>query len=178
MASLAFQIDPILSFLEGCGYVPQVARMRRTQAVLGSLLAWVAEYIKLDQAFFRALMQSLFVCVSGAAVVWGAVSYLYAVHSRFAHLVLNPLPFGMLLLTMILNHIVISKAIYIRAHKQEKLLVSSIMGAIFMFISSYALGRTYGALSLVVGYFIVTTLVGFVLSTFIFLKYRRIWHAE
>ena len=298
MASLAFQIDPIFSFLEGCGYVPQVARTRLLQAVLGSLLAWIAmlthhglfapammiagqaiagigwlstkrhflwsmlrfhagqhriqwwkevwpfqwriavswicgyfvfqlfnpilfhywgpvaagqmgmslnisnalmsisiawvntkaapfgamiarkEYIKLDQAFFRALTQSLFVCASGAALVWSAVAYLYAAHSRFAHRVLSPLPFGMLLVAMILNHIVMSEAIYIRAHKQEKLLVNSILGAIFMLISSYALGKTYGALGMVVGYLIITTLVGFVLCTFTFLKFRRIWHAE
>lgn len=298
MASLAFQIDPLFSFLEGCGYVPQVARTRLTQAMLGSLLAWVAmltrhglfapammiagqaiagitwlstkrqllwpllrfhagehriqwwqevwpfqwriaiswicgyfvfqlfnpilfhywgpvaagqmgmslnisnalmsisiawvntkaapfgamiarkEYVKLDQAFFRALTQSLFVCVSGAAAVWGVVTYLYAVHTRFAHRVLSPLPFAMLLLAMILNHIVISEAIYMRAHKQEKFLVNSIMGAVLMLISSYALGKHFGALGMVVGYLIISIIVGLVVGTFIFLKYRRIWHAE
>jgi O-antigen/teichoic acid export membrane protein len=297
-ASLAFQIDPLFSFLEGCGYVPQVARTRLTQAMLGSLLAWVAmltrhglfapammiagqaiagiiwlstkrqflwpllrfhsgehriqwwqevwpfqwriaiswicgyfvfqlfnpilfhywgpvaagqmgmslnisnalmsisiawvntkaapfgamiarkEYVKLDQAFFRALTQSLFVCVSGAAAVCGAVTYLYAVHSRFAHRVLSPFPFAMLLVTMILNHIVISEAIYMRAHKQEKFLVNSIMGAVLMLISSYALGKHFGALGMVVGYLIISTIVGLIVGTFIFLKYRRIWHAE
>jgi O-antigen/teichoic acid export membrane protein len=297
-ASLAFQIDPIFSFLEGCGYVPQVARTRFMQAVLGSLLAWTAmlthhgllapammiagqaiagtawlttkrrfllpllrfhagqhriqwweevwpfqwriaiswicgyfvfqlfnpilfhywgpvaagqmgmslnisnalmsisiawvntkaapfgamiarkEYGKLDHAFFRALTQSLVVCVLGAATVWSGVIYLYAGHSRFAHRVLSPLPFGMLLLTMICNHIVISEAIYMRAHKQEKFLVNSIMGALLMLISSYALGKHYGALGMVAGYLVVNTFGGLVLGTFIFFKYRRIWHAE
>jgi len=41
-ASLTFQIDPVFSFLEGCGSVSQVARMRLGQAILGSLLAWTA----------------------------------------------------------------------------------------------------------------------------------------
>ena len=40
-ASITFQIDPLFSFLEGCGSITQVARMRLGQAVLGSLLAWV-----------------------------------------------------------------------------------------------------------------------------------------
>jgi len=39
---LAFQIDPVFSFLEGCGFVQQVAHRRLIQAVLGSLLAWAA----------------------------------------------------------------------------------------------------------------------------------------
>jgi hypothetical protein len=42
MAALNFQIDPFLSFLEGCGYVPEVARLRFMQSVTGSLLAWCA----------------------------------------------------------------------------------------------------------------------------------------
>jgi hypothetical protein len=42
MAALNFQIDPLLSFLEGCGYVPEVARLRFMQSVTGSLLAWCA----------------------------------------------------------------------------------------------------------------------------------------
>lgn len=42
IAVLNFQLDPILSFLEGCGYVANVARLRFAQSVTGSLLAWIA----------------------------------------------------------------------------------------------------------------------------------------
>ena len=42
MAALNFQIDPLLSFLEGCGYVPEIARLRFVQSATGSLLAWIA----------------------------------------------------------------------------------------------------------------------------------------
>lgn len=42
MAALNFQIDPFLSFLEGCGYVPEIARLRFLQSLTGSLLAWTA----------------------------------------------------------------------------------------------------------------------------------------
>src|SRR5260370_25973214 len=41
-ATLTFQIDPLLAFLEGCGYVTNVARLRLMQAAIGSLLAWLA----------------------------------------------------------------------------------------------------------------------------------------
>lgn len=41
-SSLTFQMDPVFSFLEGCGNVSEVAHMRFTQAVLGSLLGWLA----------------------------------------------------------------------------------------------------------------------------------------
>jgi hypothetical protein len=41
-STLTFQIDPVISFLEGCGKVAQVGRLRMTQGVTGSLLAWAA----------------------------------------------------------------------------------------------------------------------------------------
>ena len=41
-ATLTFQIDPVFSFLEGCGYVAQVARTRLMQSMLGAVLSWTA----------------------------------------------------------------------------------------------------------------------------------------
>jgi len=40
--SLTFQVDPTFSFLEGCGYVSHVARTRLNQAILGTLMGWIA----------------------------------------------------------------------------------------------------------------------------------------
>jgi hypothetical protein len=42
MAVVNFQVDPLLSFLEGCGYVANIARLRFVQSVTGSFLAWMA----------------------------------------------------------------------------------------------------------------------------------------
>jgi hypothetical protein len=41
-ASFNLLVDPVFSFLEGCGLVSKVAHMRFGQAVLSSLLAWTA----------------------------------------------------------------------------------------------------------------------------------------
>jgi len=41
-ATLTFQMDPLFAFLEGCGRIHQVARMRFTQAFAGSMMAWTA----------------------------------------------------------------------------------------------------------------------------------------
>ena len=296
-ASLAFQIDPMFSFLEGCGYVPQVAHTRFWQAFVGSLLAWTSlllhhglfapamiitgqvlvgaswlltrrvlllglfrhpsghhriqwgkevwpfqwriaicwicgyfifqlfnpvlfaywgpvaagqmgmsltigsallsiaiawvntksapfgamialkEYARLDETFFRALTQSLLVCILGSAIVWSAVVYLNLKHISFAHRVLGPLPFGLLLLTIVVNHIVFSEAIYLRAHKQEKFLTLSILNAFFMATSSYFLGKRFGAIGMVSGYLVINMVLGLGLGTYTFLKYRKLWHA-
>lgn len=42
LAVLNFQLDPLLSFLEGCGYVSDIAHLRFRQSVTGSVLAWLA----------------------------------------------------------------------------------------------------------------------------------------
>jgi hypothetical protein len=159
-------------------------------ALLSIAIAWVStksapfgamiarkEYAKLDQTFFRALAQSLMVCVAGSAAVWGTVVYLNLKDVRFAHRVLGPLPFGLLLLTIIGNHIVFSEALYLRAHKQEKFLMISILNALFMAMSTYLLGKRFGAIGMVSGYLVISSVIGLGFGTFTFLKYRRIWHA-
>lgn len=61
-SSLTFLIDPVFSFLEGCGKVSEVARLRFGQAILGSLLAWGA-LITHHGLFSPAMM------ITGQAVV-------------------------------------------------------------------------------------------------------------
>lgn len=297
-ASLAFQIDPIFSFLEGCGYVPQVARARLLQSLSGSLLAWIAlslhfglyapamlitgqviaggswiytrrrlllpliryvagehriewwtevwpfqwriaiswvcgyfifqlfnpvlfaywgpvsagqmgmslsisnaltavaiawintkaapfgimiarkEYAKLDEAFFRAVTHSFTVCVAGAITIWCIVLIMNVENVKFAQRVLSPTSFGMLMVAMVLNHLVFSEALYLRAHKQEKFLLVSVLNALFMLASAYPLGKRYGAAGMMTAYLAGSTVIGLGLGTFTFLKYRKKWHAE
>jgi uncharacterized membrane protein len=41
-SAITFQLDPVCAFLEGCGYVSNIAHMRFLQALVGSVLAWTA----------------------------------------------------------------------------------------------------------------------------------------
>lgn len=295
-ATLTFQLDPILSFMEGCGFVPQVARLRFAQAATGSTLAWLAlamhhglfapamiiagnagvasiwlfcrrdlliplwrldagehrihwmsevwpfqwriavswlcgyfifqlynpvlfafrgavvagqmgmslslasalssvaiswintkaapfgaliakkEFAQLDHLFFKALRQSLSVCTAGALVAWSGVLYLSWARPALAHRVLDPISLGILLATNVLNIIVSAEALYLRAHKQEKFLLNSVLGALLVAPSTYFLGRSYGAFGVVTGSLAIGLFVGLPLGTYTFLKYRRIWH--
>ncbi len=296
-ATLTFQLDPILSFMEGCGFIAHVARLRLAQAATGSALAWLAlsthhglfapammitgnasiallwllrrrrllfsllkhdpgqhkiswmtevwpfqwriaiswlcgyfifqlynpvlfaycgpvvagqmgmslsianalqavsiswistkaapfggliarkEYSALDTLFFRALGQSLAVCAVGSLLAWAGTEYMNWAHIRFAHRLLSPTSFGLLLLATILNVAVSSEALYLRAHKQEKFLLNSVLGAILVGASTYFLGRAYGALGVVTGSLLVGLMMGLPLGTYTFVKYRRMWHA-
>ncbi len=63
-AVLTFQIDPVFSFLEGCGYVADVARMRLGQAMLASSLAWCS--LLFHHGLFAPAMAILGQAVYGA----------------------------------------------------------------------------------------------------------------
>jgi len=296
-ATLTFQLDPILSFMEGCGFVPNVARLRLVQAITGSSLAWLTllmhhglfapamiiagnasvaslwlirkrslllplmghdpgehrihwmkevwpfqwriavswlsgyfifqlynpvlfayhgavvagqmgmslsltsallsvaiswvntkaapfgtliarkEYVALDRLFFQSAKQAFAVCAVGAVVVWIVAVYLNWARIPFAHRLLDPVSLGILLVTAPLNVIIFAEATYLRAHKQEKFLLNSVLGAIFVGSSTYFLGKSYSALGIVTGTLLVGLVFGLPFATYVFLKYRRIWHA-
>jgi hypothetical protein len=89
---------------------------------------------------------------------------------------LAPLPFGLLLLAVVCNQVVSAEAVYLRAHKQEKFLVNSLIAAVFMGLSTYFLGRSYAALGVTSGYLAAAVIIGLGTGTWTFLKYRRQWH--
>lgn len=297
-AAVTFQLDPILSFMEGCGFVGNVAHVRFTQAMFGSLLAWSAmllhhglfapslvisgnaviafgwlcrhrkllvpllgypvgqhaihwikevwpfqwriavswlcgyfifqlfnpvlfayrgavvagqmgmslslanalqavaiswistkaapfgamvarrEFEQLDQMFFQALKQSALVCAAGSLVIVLGAWWLNARHLRFADRLLSPICLAGLLAVAAVNVIVFAEALYLRAHKQEKFLLNSVLGAVLVTASTYLLGKHYGATGIVVGNVIIALAMGLPYGTYVFMKYRRLWHGR
>lgn len=295
-ATMTFQIDPVLSFFEGCGFVSHVARLRFAQAATGSILAWTAlgthhglfapamvilgnasvglfwlarrrkmlfhllryrpgihrvhwlrevwpfqwriaiswlcgyfiyqlfnpvlfaykgavaagqmgmslslvnalqavaiswintkaapfgsmvarkDYSELDHHFFRALRQAVAVFVAGSIVIVLGVLYLNMRHFRFAERLLSPACIVALLLATASNVIVFGEALYLRAHKQEKFLLLSVLGALLISTSTYFLGKHFGAAGIVSGNLAIAYLVGLPLGTWVFFRYRRAWH--
>jgi hypothetical protein len=68
-ASLTFQIDPIFAFLEGCGYVPEVARTRFWQTLTGTLMAW--GIMIANHGLLAPAMVILGQAIVGNIVLWG-----------------------------------------------------------------------------------------------------------
>ena len=296
-ATLTFQIDPLLAFMEGCGYVANVARLRLMQAATGSLLAWLAllshhglfapammifgtastalvwvyrhrrfllgllrhhpgehrirwgtevwpfqwkiavswlcgyfifqlfnpvlfayqgpvaagqmgmslnvatalqaiaiswvntksapfgamiarkDYAQLDHTFFRSLWQSLVVCLTGGLVFLAGAIWLNQNQIPFAHRLLSPAALLLLFCATTINIAIFSEALYLRAHKQEKFLLNSILTASLVAASTLFFGRSYGAMGIISGYLTILVVVGLGLGTFTFMKYRKAWHA-
>lgn len=300
VASVTFQIDPVFSFLEGCGSVAQVARMRLSQAVLGSLLAWTAmithhglfspammilgqalmglsflltspqrkllkgllvfpvgqngvgwrseiwpfqwriaiswlcgyfifqlfnpvlfafqgpvaagrmgmslsiaasigsvamawmntkaspfgslvargEIKALDTLFFRTLWQSTLLLIGGASAFFLALLAIDHSFPKFAMRVLTPWTFALLLLTTIMNHVVFSEALYLRAHKREPFLIQAIIVSILLGGTTFLLGKFSGVNAVTVGYFAIGGVFGLASGTYIFIAKRRDWHGS
>ena len=153
-----------------------VAWINTKAAPFGRLIA-LGEFAALDEMFFRALKQSLAAALFASASVWLVVLGLRMHGVPFALRLLPPAPFGLMLLTTMANILVFAEALYLRAHKQEKFMVNSILGALWMIPASLLLGRWYGAYGIAIGYFLGTLLIGVGLGTRTFVKYRRMWHA-
>jgi hypothetical protein len=105
------------------------------------------------------------------------VLYLNHAGHPWAGRVLAPLPFGLLLLTAVVLHLIFAEAVYLRAHKAEPFMPIAVAVSLGTGASSYLLGRVYGATGVCIGY-LACMVVYLVVGTQIFHRKRREWHGE
>jgi hypothetical protein len=183
-----FQLfNPILFAYRGAAEAGQMGMsLSIGSAVLNVGISWIAtksapfgvlvarrQFAELDRIFFRSLTQSSVVTVMGCLATWLATVYLYNHGIALSHRILDPLSMGLLLLTVAVNQIVFAEAIYLRSHKKEKFLPLSVANACCMALSTYCLGRLYGARGMMAGYLLINLVIGLGLGTRTFLKFRK-----
>lgn len=154
-----------------------LAWMSTKAAPFGSLIAR-GETAALDSLFFRTLRQSIILL----SIACTGFFLCLLIAGRFLpHLAARVLPnwaFALLLVTILLNHIFFSEALYLRAHKREPLLVQAVVIAVLMAISTYISARFWGASEITVGYFIFAGVLAAGWGTRTFLEKRREWYGE
>lgn len=143
------------------------------------------EYRKLDHVFLRTLLQSTGAATLSCVLVWAAIMWLGTRGIRLhdvplASRLLPPVPLAMLFFGTVANVIVIGEALYIRAHKQEKFMVNSILGAIYCIPVAFVVGRMQthhgGSWGIAACYALGSAVIGLGYGTYTFFKWRRIWH--
>ena len=153
-----------------------VAWMNTKAAPFGQLIA-LRRFPELDRRFRTALFQSASVNVLGAVVVLAGALFLAHLGHPFAGRLLAPLPLALMLFGSVGNNVVSAEAMYLRAHKQEKFMVNSVVGALYTVPMVWFLGRSFGALGIAAGYLLGTLVIGLGFGTWTFQRYRRLWHA-
>jgi hypothetical protein len=91
-----------------------------------------------------------------------------------ARLVL-PSAFALFVAATLANHLIFAMAVYLRAHRREPLMLSSVAGALLTPLTIYVAGRFGGPVAIAAGYFALT-MVGLVIATTVFLSRSRAWH--
>jgi O-antigen/teichoic acid export membrane protein len=122
----------------------------------------------LDASFSQILKQAMIVSIVLATVavmiIAGLQSYT-TIGTRFL-----PVVQVMIFLVAVCGNVLISSlAIYMRAHKQEPMLLISIIAALLVGASTFFLGMKYSSMGMAVGYCAITLLYG-IPSTYACLK--------
>lgn len=146
-------------------------------APFGRLVAQ-RDWAQMDRMFFPCLWQSASALAVGVSAFWLLILYMNHAGYALSHRLLPPLPMALLLGTAVSSHFVAAEAIYLRAHKQEPFLVISLIVGALTALSSWFLGRPFGAQGMMAGYLVISVVVGAGMGTRIFIQKRREWHAE
>jgi hypothetical protein len=175
-AAAAGQMGMSMNIMQTIG-ITALAWVHTKSAPFGNLVA-KKEFKQLDRMFFPCLWQSFLVVALGGLCFWLAAFELRSIQHPLGQRLLPPLPLGLLFITAACNHIWFAEGMYLRAHKQEPFLAISVIGACLTGVSTYFLGKRFGATGMMTGYFLITLFVGLGMGTWIFLRKRRLWHAE
>ncbi len=187
-----FLFNPLMLAAHGAA---QAGRLGLSLTVMGAItligLSWVTtksapfgtliargDWRELDRRFFPCLWQSWAVVALGGTAFWTAAFVLHQLHHRLAGRMLAPLPLALLVGTALINHVISSQALYLRAHKQDPFLPLSLTVGALVALSSVLVVRPYGATGLMLGYFLVYLLVGLGGGTWLFVRARRRWHRD
>ena len=190
---LIFQLfNPVLFAFQGPIVAGQMGMSLAISTALANIgLAWIntkaspfgtlvarRQYRELDRVFNDALRQSLALLTIGCLLTWICAQIAAAYLPGIGRRLLPALPLGLLLATTILNHIVFSQAIYLRAHKRESFLSISVLSAVVVGVSTYLTGKTFGATGAMLSYFFGHGVLCVVLGNIIFVRDRKRWHAD
>ncbi len=157
--------------------------------VQGIALAWVypkvprfgmlianRDYAALDRFWLRVSLVSMFVVSGGSAIVWLLVYILNVLQVPQAQRLLGPLPTCLFLLATILMQIILCQAAYLRAHKQEPLVVSGVVSSLTIGLLVWGLGSRFGATGAAAAYLLVCTVITVPWDTIIWFRCRSAWH--
>jgi O-antigen/teichoic acid export membrane protein len=151
-----------------------MAWMNTKAPSFGALVARGA-YVELDRLFALTLSRSLGVMVALGSVLCITDYFIHIENIYFSNRVLDWLPFCVLIVATTLNYVSYCQSAYLRAHKEEPFLVTSLVSAVLIGVLTFALVRNYGAMGIMSGYLAVCAIVGIGWGSKIFFEKRQKW---
>jgi hypothetical protein len=163
------------------GLVTAVAALSTTwiytrAPTFGALVAQ-RRYAELDAAFRKVTAGAVGLCVLASAVGVGAIATLRASDLELGDRLLPAGTAACLFAATVLMQVSFAQSTYLRAHKAEPFLTLSLITAVCVPCITVAFGAAWGTSGIAVGYLALAVLVVTPLSTRLFLRLRREWHA-
>lgn len=185
---LSFQIfNPLLFATHGPVAAGQMGMsLQIIGAMSGVAMAWITtkaptygkliaqnQLKTLNELFSRGLRQSFLILIVGVTVGLIALWYLAMLSPKYAQRVL---PFHLMIflcLTTLANHIAGAQGAYLRAYKKDPFMPLSIISGTATAVLSIILIPSYGAEGAVIVYLLVSTIIGLIGGTTIFINKRN-----
>jgi len=143
---------------------------------LGMLIA-KKKYKDLDKLFWQTAKIFITIAVLGTVAVWITVYTLNVIRHSLAARFLPLLPTGIFLLAVLVSAISVPFSTYLRVHKKEPLLFSSVAVGVSVGLATFFLGKYYSAIGMAVGYLSVNLVMVPVVFV-IWYRCRIEWHKD
>jgi O-antigen/teichoic acid export membrane protein len=132
---------------------------------------------ELDTLFFTGLTQSsFFIIIMVCGLIFG-LSFIKQIDEPFYNRFLEVRLLSLLGVGAVVNHIIHSQALYLRAHRQEPFMVVSLISALAFLIAAYFLVPIYGAGGMVYSSVGTAVFVSLISGTLVFHIKRKEWAA-
>lgn len=141
----------------------------------GVLIA-AKNYAELDRLLVRVSVASSVVGGVAIACVWAAVVFLNSIGHPLANRLLTPIPTGFFLLGAFLMLLTYPYSTYLRAHKKEPLLGTSIASAILIALTTWTTSKYSSVTAVALGYLLVSLIILPIVGL-IWKRRRAEWHA-
>lgn len=154
-----------------------------TKVPLFSGLIELKDYQQLDYKFSLMLKQMSLICLALLVAMLGGVWFLRYFNIGFRDQLLGDrfldyIPMVLMMIPLFANIFISSWATYLRCHKQEPLLINSIVMGILCCVSTFFLGSKFGLYGITIGYCSLTTFVSFPWGYKVYKNKKIEWHNE
>lgn len=133
-----------------------------------SALIAVHDYEKLNEVFKKHFLQAISVSLFAGMGLFGTVFLMNKLELNLAIKILPPIPFLFFIIATILNVVISSFSIYLRAFLEEKLLVVSLFTGVSIITLLYLITPIYGLIGVAIVYLCCTFIFGFLGSLIVY----------
>lgn len=185
-----FQIfTPVLFHYQGAVVAGQMGMtMSACNALLAVCITWInakspefgkyialRQWADLDSLFAKVFKQSIVIVTGGAVAGWSAIYFLqmnFLVGQRF----LPANQVAILLFAIVIMIVNNCLAVYLRSHKQEPLMVVTIIASVLYGTSTLISAKFYSSTGVVSGFMVITIAYCLPSIYLVWRKCRKMWH--